>query len=520
MLNQINELDVNLDNSNKIEEGAAVLSGQALSPSPNRAAVWNDGLSGSRALPAHHRRFRRETVESWLSALVMAGDLTVIVLAFLLGFWMRFYSGLMAAELPPPLIAYSGLIFFGVLTIYAGFLSRKLHDHGCLLQLPRTMGKIVVVSAVCGFLFTGFSLLVKTNPGVSRMFVLFTVLNIIALSWVWRLALKRLAMSSWLMSCLRQRVAVVGWSPETDRLQQELGKSESLYEFVGWVQTGAVPASEQPAMPALGDVTELAKLIRQHHVEVMIHADREMGRSGILHLAKICEMEHVQFKLVPRFFESLLSGLRPGQIGGVPILGVEDLPLSRLENRVVKRAVDIVGSLVGLTFGMPLMAVCGWLVRRESKGPILFAQVRAGCNGREFHIYKIRSMKMDAEASTGARWATENDDRRLKIGAFMRRYNIDEIPQFWNVLTGTMSLVGPRPERPELIEKFKCEIPHYQLRHVCKPGMTGWAQVNGWRGNTDLTERIRCDIWYAENWSLWLDFRIMLMTFFHRDNAY
>jgi lipopolysaccharide/colanic/teichoic acid biosynthesis glycosyltransferase len=132
---------------------------------------------------------------------------------------------------------------------------------------------------------------------------------------------------------------------------------------------------------------------------------------------------------------------------------------------------------------------------------------------------KIRSMRLDAESGK-AQWAHENDPRRLRIGTFMRRWNLDEVPQFWNVLKGDMSLVGPRPERPELIEQFKFDIPHYNARLTCKPGISGWAQVNGWRGNTDLEERIRHDIWYVEHWSLWLDFKIMAMTFGRQKNAY
>jgi lipopolysaccharide/colanic/teichoic acid biosynthesis glycosyltransferase len=135
-------------------------------------------------------------------------------------------------------------------------------------------------------------------------------------------------------------------------------------------------------------------------------------------------------------------------------------------------------------------------------------------------MYKIRSMRMNAEGDGKARWAMADDPRRLRVGTFMRRWNIDEIPQFWNVLKGDMSLVGPRPERPELIEHFKSKIPHYQARHSCRPGMTGWAQVNGLRGNTSLEERIRYDIWYLENWSVWLDFRIKVMTLFRQSNAY
>jgi lipopolysaccharide/colanic/teichoic acid biosynthesis glycosyltransferase len=142
-----------------------------------------------------------------------------------------------------------------------------------------------------------------------------------------------------------------------------------------------------------------------------------------------------------------------------------------------------------------------------------------GRNGHTFSIIKLRSMRLDAESGTGARWCVKDDPRRLRVGALMRSWNIDEVPQFWNVLKGEMSLVGPRPERPELIENFKDEIPHYNARHNAKPGITGWAQVKGLRGDTDLGERIRADLYYLENWNVLLDFQVMAMTFFNRDNA-
>jgi exopolysaccharide biosynthesis polyprenyl glycosylphosphotransferase len=207
-------------------------------------------------------------------------------------------------------------------------------------------------------------------------------------------------------------------------------------------------------------------------------------------------------------------------VGGVSVLGVDSLPVNTYENRIVKRMVDIVGATVGLLLSCPLILIFGALVYCESPGPIFYRQVRTGRRGQLFQMIKIRSMKMDAEGSGKARWAKENDPRRLRVGAFMRKWNIDEVPQFWNVLKGEMSLVGPRPERPELIEHFKFTVPHYQTRHNCRPGMTGWAQVNGWRGNTSLEERIRSDIWYLESWNIFLDFRIMVMTFFRRQNAY
>jgi lipopolysaccharide/colanic/teichoic acid biosynthesis glycosyltransferase len=158
------------------------------------------------------------------------------------------------------------------------------------------------------------------------------------------------------------------------------------------------------------------------------------------------------------------------------------------------------------------------MVRLESEGPVFYRQVRVGRDGKLFYIWKIRSMRLDSEKN-GIGWTVKGDPRLLKIGVFMRKWNIDEIPQFWNVMKGEMSLVGPRPERPELIHDFKEEIPHYNARHSVKPGITGWAQVNGLRGDTDLVERIKCDLYYIENWKFLWDFQIMVLTFFKRDNA-
>jgi exopolysaccharide biosynthesis polyprenyl glycosylphosphotransferase len=176
-----------------------------------------------------------------------------------------------------------------------------------------------------------------------------------------------------------------------------------------------------------------------------------------------------------------------------------------------------------LLLGSPAFAGLAAAVKLSSPGPVFYRQKRMGLDGKVFDIYKYRSMRVDAESQSGAVWAVENDPRRTRFGAFIRRTNLDELPQFLNVLRGEMSVVGPRPERPEFIEQFRQQIPKYMLRHKAKAGLTGWAQVNGWRGNTDLRSRIACDLYYIENWSFWLDLRIIWMTLFSskaRENAY
>ncbi|NLT71326.1 MAG: exopolysaccharide biosynthesis polyprenyl glycosylphosphotransferase, partial [Verrucomicrobiaceae bacterium] len=211
-------------------------------------------------------------------------------------------------------------------------------------------------------------------------------------------------------------------------------------------------------------------------------------------------------------------GLHLESVGGIPILGISRLPLHNTLNRYLKRFVDIIGGLVGLLLAAPVIGLFAILIYRESPGPIFYRQRRLGASGSTFEMVKLRSMKLNAETD-GVGWTVKDDPRCLRVGAFMRRWNIDEIPQFWNVLKGEMSLVGPRPERPELIEQFKEEIPHYNARHHIKPGITGWAQVNGLRGDTDLSERVRFDLHYIENWNVLFDFQIMLLTFIKREGA-
>jgi Undecaprenyl-phosphate glucose phosphotransferase len=219
-----------------------------------------------------------------------------------------------------------------------------------------------------------------------------------------------------------------------------------------------------------------------------------------------------------------LSGLTltTTNLDGLPVLGLRESPHFGL-NVVVKRAMDIALSLLALTVLSPLMAVIAILVKLTSPGPVFYRQERSGLNGRTFHMLKFRSMAANAEKQTGAVWAKKDDPRRTYFGSFLRRSSLDELPQFLNVLLGDMSLVGPRPERPVFIQQFRKTIPSYNARHCVKAGITGWAQVHGWRGNTSLRKRVQYDLYYITHWTPWLDLRILWMTVFHglmHRNAY
>ena len=197
----------------------------------------------------------------------------------------------------------------------------------------------------------------------------------------------------------------------------------------------------------------------------------------------------------------------------MPIVTIVQSPMTGWD-KVLKRIIDIFGALIALVLFSPLMLIIAIVIRLTSSGPSLYGQERMGLDGHTFNALKFRSMHLDAESKTGAVWASENDERRTKFGTFLRKYSLDELPQLFNVFKGEMSLVGPRPERPVFIDQFKSQIPNYMLRHKVKAGITGWAQINGWRGNTSLEKRIEFDLYYIERWSIWFDIKILFLTFF------
>ncbi len=221
--------------------------------------------------------------------------------------------------------------------------------------------------------------------------------------------------------------------------------------------------------------------------------------------------ELVEVKVLPDFGKYSTFTYHAQDEAGIPLLAFNQAPTGS-SDRAVKRILDIIGAFAFLVVGAPLYLFLAVLVRLSGPGPIFFSQERIGADGRRFNIYKFRTMRTDAEAATGPVWAKENDPRTTKIGKWLRKTSLDELPQFWNVLKGEMSLVGPRPERPEFVDQFKKEIPKYMLRHKMKSGITGWAQVNGWRGNTSLNERIKHDLYYIGHWSHLFDVKILCLT--------
>jgi len=246
----------------------------------------------------------------------------------------------------------------------------------------------------------------------------------------------------------------------------------------------------------------------------------EASHQELLSIIARCEDGRVNIKIFPDVFQIMAAEVNVGDLNGLPLLTMRDVAL-RGWRLTAKRIVDVVISAIVLVFISPLLMLIALIVKLDSPGPALYWQERMGLDARPFPCFKFRSMRQDAEAETGPVWATRDDPRRTRVGAYLRKYSLDELPQFINVFLGHMSLVGPRPERPVFVEQFRQQIPRYMERHQLKAGITGWAQANGLRGDTSIWERTKYDLYYVEHWSLWFDFKIMILTLlrFLRDPA-
>ncbi len=319
-----------------------------------------------------------------------------------------------------------------------------------------------------------------------------------------------------------RNVLLIGSDANAEKLIQVYRKNLRLATKVAGILDDRKTTGEQVCgVPVLGRVGDLPELLKkEHQVHEVILSDPAIQGDAVLKILYECEKEMVAFRWIADIFGLIASKMNISYLGGISILSFMDSPLAEWENRVLKRFMDILFSAGGLLLFLPVFIPIAYGIRRSSPGPVFFKQERVGQDGRHFMLYKFRTMRVDAEAKTGPVWARENDDRRTEIGGFLRRNNLDELPQLWNVLKGDMSLVGPRPERPFFASQFKEDIPRYMARHSIRSGMSGWAQVNGLRGNTSIEERTKYDLYYIENWSLLLDIKILFMTFFARRNAY
>ncbi len=466
------------------------------------------------------RRFNRLLV-----ALHVLTDASIGVVAFVLAYLVRFELGLFdVTKGQPPFSQYVAVLPFIAVIVPLGF-----HLQG-LYRLRRGRSRIdVFFNVLVGSIFAVVIGVVGTlyfqayyvpdelkNRGIYEISQLvwgLFLVTVIVLGYLARKVVREILERRWTAGLGLRRIMIAGAGTLGRMVADRMFEHRELgYQVVGFVDDRAggdhLGYRGLPLLGTLAEAPEIAVREQVDHLYVALPMEEHVK---MLDLVEGASRECIDVKVVPDLLQFIALRARLEDLDGIPVINVNDVPLQGV-NAFVKRALDIAISLVALA----LMAVPGlliaWLIKRSSPGPVFYQQTRMGLDGRAFSVYKFRTMPLDAEDGTGPVWANDNDPRATRVGHWLRRFDLDEWPQFVNVLKGEMSIVGPRPERPYFVEQFKHRIPQYMLRHKVKAGITGWAQVNGWRGNTSLEKRIEYDLYYIENWSVSLDLKIIWLT--------
>ena len=466
----------------------------------------------------------RDSFDAKCSAAAVAADALAIFGGFMLAVWIRFDSGWIEVTrgIPP-----RGMYLFaaGVVTILMLLIFRSLGlyerpQYGHFIdKIPR----LVRACALGMLLALALAFALQTEPPFSRIATAIAMATVTLLVVIERNILFACERHWAKYQASKRPIILLGAGPLAARLRAKLeGEPRRRCRIMACIPLpGETPDPSLPAQLVTFDVDDLPELLGREPVDAVVMSNpAALPQPLLMDIMLQCERSLADFLMVPDLFRLLTAKMDVQNVDDIPLIGVGKWPLDYFWNRLVKRGEDVVGSLVGLTISAPIVALAAAAIKLTSPGPVFYKQERCGEKGRVFTLYKLRTMRVDAEAETGPVWTAPDDPRRTGLGAFLRRHNIDELPQFWNVFKGEMSLVGPRPERPHFVEQFKDDISRYMWRHVHKPGLTGWAQVNGFRGQTDLGKRIELDLWYLENWSLALDFKILLRTLFAKKNAY
>jgi len=473
--------------------------------------------------------------------LLLVLDTLFLEAAFLLTYWFRFHAGLWPVPLGiPPFGSYLAASCIVLLVFLGIFYTSKMYTArggGGLVEELAGLFKGVVLGSLLVLALTFFFRHMTYSRSFFGLFFLACFFSLtvgrITARWLLRRILQR-GMGA-------RRLLLVGENAMKERILRAARELPGLALLpVGWVdvpdlgvQSGDSPATETPvtepneqalaaALPKLGDLADIDTVVREHQIDLVVLTLPFDQLSLIRSIAARFANLNCDLQFVPDLLALHTSRMRLTEVAGIPFISVREGSLSGVD-RIVKRTFDIVCTVLGLLILAPLFGLLSLLIKTGSDGPVFYKQARVGRDGREFDMLKFRTMRLDAEAESGPVWTVENDPRVTPLGRFLRRFSLDELPQLWNVLRGDMSLVGPRPERMIFVEQFRQQMPRYFERHRVRSGLTGWAQVNGLRGNTSVVDRTLYDLYYVENWSLGLDVKIILMTIqhvLHGENAY
>ncbi|RDU37559.1 undecaprenyl-phosphate glucose phosphotransferase [Neobacillus piezotolerans] len=462
--------------------------------------------------------------ERFLSKVYAFTDVVVIQLAFFLSWIIRFMILSDGIETISFIDYFRWNLFYtiSVVTISAllGLYSSKRRRSYTFEIYRVCQAHLVSVVVFMSLLF------ILRTIDISRIYLMIFILANISLSVAYRFVVK------YVLKILRKRgynkkfMLVLGAGTLGKKFYNNIRKHPELgYEIIGFLddyQEGFY-REDNMEIPILDKIDRLDVVLKQHLVDEVVVALPLYAHEKFQNIIFSCEKAGIKVLIIPDYYHFLPAKPSIDSVGEMPLINIRDVPLDEMQLRFFKRLFDIVFSLIVLLLLSPLLILIAFLVKLSSPGPIIFKQERVGLNRRSFNIYKFRTMRVMNNDISNNQWTTANDSRVTIFGSFLRKSSLDELPQFLNVLKGDMSVVGPRPERPFFVERFREEIPQYMIKHHVRPGITGWAQVNGLRGDTSIEDRIKYDVFYVENWTFIFDIKIILKTFltgFINKNAY
>ncbi len=459
-----------------------------------------------------------------LNMLHVVGDGIIVACSYMLAFYLKFESPFSEPE--------GGYLSMGTYFTALYFLvpAYLVLYNMVNLYTPRRATRLrhelynIFKANVIGIIGFYVVLYMLHQDNFSRtMIAMFSGINVVLMS-ISRLFLRKFLKYIRRKGYNQKHILLIGYSRTAEGYISRINNNPQWGYVVSGILDDIVPlGTTYHGVKVIAKISKLTEFIKENEydeITITLPLDRY---DRLEELVDICEKSGIHTKFIPDYTSLFPSNPYTEDILGLPVINIRYVPLTNAFNVLLKRIVDIIGSIIGIVLFSPIMLVSAIAVKASSPGPIIFKQERVGLHGQSFMMYKFRTMQMQTEKAEKKGWTTKDDPRVTGVGRFMRSHSIDELPQLFNILIGDMSLVGPRPERPQFVEKFRQEIPRYMVKHQVRPGLTGWAQINGYRGDTSIRKRIEYDIYYIENWSMEFDFRILIGTIFHgfiNKNAY
>ena len=462
--------------------------------------------------------------QKFLNRLHLIMDIIVIVIAYVLAWYLKFKSSFfVGVESKLSFSDYMMALVWIVplfIVLYAAF---SLYSPKRVLGRRVEISKIVQANTLGLVLILTILFITKQQHFSREMAFLFYCVNIL-LGVLFRLGIHMILRAMRKKGFNQKHILLIGYSQTAEGYIDRIKANPQWgYQVMGILDDNVESGTEYKGIKVLGRIGNLEIILPENKLDEIAITLGLSEYSKLEHIVAECEKSGVHTKFIPDYMKIIPTKPYTEDLLGLPVINIRYVPLSNAFNSCMKRSIDIFGSLFGIVLFSPIMLLVALAIKLTSPGPLIYKQDRVGLHNKPFQMYKFRSMVVQTESDEKKCWTTKGDARVTPVGKFIRRTSLDELPQFFNILKGDMSLIGPRPERPFFVEKFKEEIPRYMVKHQVRPGLTGWAQVNGYRGDTSIMKRIEYDLYYIENWTLGFDIKILFLTFFKgfvNKNAY